>query len=1155
MKKITIAIILLSICFPSYVLAKDTDLYVLDAVIDDIQPDILLILDLSYSMRWPTYETFYVADATKCNGSTTSGGKTVNKGPYYLTSGTGHTYACKVSDNGDFDSTKIWYSDSTCSGGADGIFYFNDNSHAGYTTPCRRVDIAKIAVKQVLDYDKSGTVNCTDENGLKFLIGYEQFIDSGPSNCSKSGTTINCPSITFPVDIPKDCPTPPTSNCTYVCGKTGSPPAECQDYTKLGYAKISTAVNSISSPNGNTPVVFALEKALTYLNSSKAADTCAKDCRKKFVILMTDGDDTLACPVATGASYQSDQYKRRRETVARAKALADAGYKVFVIGIGSGMPYYLVNTLNWAAWYGQTDNPGDANSGSVTDYLIQSGSSYLFPSGITSCQSDGTAGGGSPANTGNVRCYVWTDYIKSPQVLTKCDGASGRPAVGANGCYCFAVANDPGQKTLNGYAYFASDADQLANVLMGIRDYIGELCAEDTSYVAPVVPISQFESTKSQNRIYLGMFKPTLKGMWNGNIKKYGIATGTEGVSVGTIIDMNNLPVMTTGSEIVDGAQSYWGTTPDKGDVTLGGVGAVLQAGNLDSRSIYTYFRTSTDLKNSSNEFSLSNTSPDYSTGKISTATLGVATTLERDDIIKFIRGWDVWDWNLNSDYNETRDWILGGIIHSRPYIINYGSQTNKKSVIYVGANDGMLHAFDNGTVGTSAEGTGEELWAFIPQELLPGLKNFKTATTPQFFVDGSPKAYIETDASGAVTKAILIFGLRRGGNYYYALNVSDPLAPEFLWAIGPNEIVTGTTTTSPATDYQELGQTWSAPRICKIKDSDTVTYPNGRWVAIFGGGYDDTAGHEDDPNWTGTDTKGKAVYIVDVNTGALVWKYTAGMTKCIPSDVTTLDTDGDGYVDRLYVGDLGGNMWRFDIGDPSARSGRIIFSGTGKIFYPPDVTYESDTAGDYSMLFFGTGDREAPKNTTFVNRLYAIKDRNLSSSIILNETRTDYPLVDVTTDVLQDPTSTQSQKETTLNNLKSGYGWFIKLTDAGSPVGEKSLASPVVFAGAVFYTTFTPTPVDNNDLCALKEGTGKVYILKYLTGNAVFNLDLSSDNQVTGTDRSEDIGGGIPSGIIIAISITNESVTAYGGIGGGVFSPELPQARSIIPVNWEIVF
>jgi type IV pilus assembly protein PilY1 len=132
-----------------------------------------------------------------------------------------------------------------------------------------------------------------------------------------------------------------------------------------------------------------------------------------------------------------------------------------------------------------------------------------------------------------------------------------------------------------------------------------------------------------------------------------------------------------------------------------------------------------------------------------------------------------------------------------------------------------MLHAFD--------DASGEELWAFIPPDLLNRLKQLSTAT-PGIFVDGSPRAYVTYDTSGNVTKAILIFGLRRGGNYYYALDVTTPTAPKYLWKIynGKGGL------------FKELGQTWSNPAIGKIPWK-------GRSWSPFRAGYDE--GQDDTAN------------------------------------------------------------------------------------------------------------------------------------------------------------------------------------------------------------------------------------------------------------------------------------------------------------------
>ncbi|MBS3919542.1 MAG: hypothetical protein KG012_11730 [Deltaproteobacteria bacterium] len=678
-----------------------------------------------------------------------------------------------------------------------------------------------------------------------------------------------------------------------------------------------------------------------------------------------------------------------------------------------------------------------------------------------------------------------------------------------------------------GGKYFYVYSSQSFNV--AFQTFIAEVLKESTSYVAPVVPISQMERTSSGNRMFLAMFKPTERSFWKGNIKKYGIATKIpegEANNIGDILDSWGKLAINSHKQIYDtengdsySARSYWSLEADGQNVEAGGVGEKLQERNFSSnpRKIYTYLGTNVNLTD--NAF----------TKSIAPQALGLSEsdTTGRDKIVDFIYGWDVYDENRNNKTDEKREWILGAFIHSRPIVVHYGAPYNV-SVVFAGANDGMLHAFHNGVPSgdTWTDGTGEELWAFIPPSLLDSLKNLNGEAL-QFFVDGSPKVYIGKDGAGNDVK-YLIFGLRRGGNRYIALDVTNPTSPKWLWEISPS-----------TTGFGQLGQTWSTPLIGKIK------YGSGdKWVFFIGGGYDENQ----DLSTPGNDTKGRAVYVVDVLTGGHIWSYTnntnAQMKYSIPSDVARVDTNGDGYIDRLYIGDMGGQIWRFDIdvrdanneNIPANWKGKMIFKSNSeasekrKIFYPPDVTLEK---GNFEMLFFGSGDREAPKEKTVINRLYAVKDKNLSTILTEND------LFDVTS------------VEATFTTVDAKSGWYIRLGDAG----EKSLSTSVVFHGVVYYTTFTPSIGKQGDVCFLGEGTGRLYALKYKTGYAA--LDLNDDGTISPIDdRSTSMGKEgettIPSGVII--TFIGGTAVAYAGVGGGVYIPPLPSTKSLIPINWRTV-
>jgi type IV pilus assembly protein PilY1 len=671
----------------------------------------------------------------------------------------------------------------------------------------------------------------------------------------------------------------------------------------------------------------------------------------------------------------------------------------------------------------------------------------------------------------------------------------------------------------HGRYFFSDNAQQLADAF---QDIVNEILEKSTSFVAPLVPVSRMERTSAGDKIYLALFQPVDGGMWSGNIKKFGVAQENNILSnifLGDIIDANGAAALDKDGQILPTAKSFWTTlNMDGGDVEKGGVGEVLK-NRSSSQNIYTYLGSNVNLPDSSNAFVEANITP---------AMLGLGSDIpERNKLVQFVRGYDAYDDNGNGNTTEKRDWILGSFLHSRPLLIHYET----RSVLFAGGNDGMLHAFD--------DSDGSELWAFIPPNLLTKLQALH-ADVIESFVDGSPKSFISYDSNGQITKAILIFGQRRGGNHYYALDITDPLVPKYLWKISPD-----------MPDYAELGQTWSSPMIGK------VAYLAGeRWVAFIGGGYDE---NQDNDPVTAPDSKGRAIYVVDVLDGSLVWHYSyaqnSEMAHSIPSDIQRVDTNGDGKIDRLYVGDMGGKMWRFDIGNPNPAlwTVKVVFnSNTGsekrKIFYPPDVTLEKDS-GDYEMLFFGTGDREHPKESTNINRLYAIKDKNPSAPLTENN------LVDVTQDSLQDDSTSEQDKAAILNALGTKDGWFIKLDQ--NP-GEKCLSSPVVYYGVVYYTSFAPNFGSEGDPCFVGEGTGRLYALRYKSGNAAFNLDgLGTDDALTRSDRSKTIGTGIPSGVIITF-IEGKTV-AYVGVGGPggprVPKPKLLSDKSIVPITWRIVF
>jgi type IV pilus assembly protein PilY1 len=302
-------------------------------------------------------------------------------------------------------------------------------------------------------------------------------------------------------------------------------------------------------------------------------------------------------------------------------------------------------------------------------------------------------------------------------------------------------------------------------------------------------------------------------------------------------------------------------------------------------------------------------------------------------------------------------------------------------------------------------------------------------------------------------------------------------------------------------------------------------------------------------------------------------------MTYSFPSEIAAIDSTNSGYTDRLYAADTGGRIWRFDVGftAPTSWTGRMIFSANPgspngtvnnsdkgrKIFYKPSVTSEVG----YTMLFFGTGDREHPLNTNVVDRLYALKDRN--QTLAKNEG----DMMDVTNDLLQTTTVTGNVANSnsitdilTRLNATTNYGWFIRLRDpdTDNALGEKVLSQPMIFNKAAFFTTYTPNTV-GGDLCTAGNlGVARQYAVNYKTGEAILNYFTGNDTGTALNDRAKSPGGGylgrkdrakttgdgIPSGVVILITAGGQTKMLT-GVGGAIASDNPPKGGSLIPLYW----
>ena len=659
------------------------------------------------------------------------------------------------------------------------------------------------------------------------------------------------------------------------------------------------------------------------------------------------------------------------------------------------------------------------------------------------------------------------------------------------------------------YHFTSQSPDALSEQLLAA---VNDILSRTSTFTAPVVPVTR---TTSGNRIYMAFFKPGEQNFWEGNVTKFGLSNDNE------IVDKDGDPATWPNGAMRDGAEPYWATidwaNPDKSNYM----------DNL-SRNIYTYLGTE-DLNNLSG----ANLFTDTNTG-LTEAIMGNPAN-STADIINYVRGADVFDEDEDGSTTENRAIITGDVLHSEPSIFKYiyadGSST---TMVYFGANDGMLHAVldtTEGAGGSPETSYGTESWAFIPPDQLHRLKYMVEGTEHPYYVDSTPKIFfydLDNDGildTGDGDRVILVCGERKGGTSYFALDVTDPLDPQYLWRVSQyNDNEAGT---SPTTVIPELGETWSEPQFGRVKTASGVD----THVVFLGGGY------------SSDNSKGKTVLAINVMTGTIVKQFTSGMSYSFPSTVTVIDEDGDGYADKVYAGDLGGQMWRFasftDPDDGSALTfpqcneiidhasypwtGQVFFkidnrtTNSRKFFYPPSVTLEKG----YDLVFMGTGDREdaccnnvSPTECSSgePDILCAVKDTHSSTTIIGERdiSGTLYPqdLVDVT-----DPSDTPPNLNASTGDVEpNGFadkGWYIRLVDdSGTAVGEKALAESTVFYKVFYITTFTP----NDDPC-MPGGESRLYALSYLTGAAAMDFDNDNTN-----DRSVIIGGGIPSKPVMVI-------------------------------------
>jgi type IV pilus assembly protein PilY1 len=486
------------------------------------------------------------------------------------------------------------------------------------------------------------------------------------------------------------------------------------------------------------------------------------------------------------------------------------------------------------------------------------------------------------------------------------------------------------------------------------------------------------------------------------------------------------------------------------------------------------------------------------------------STTNEQRDLVNYLRGDRRFETGKTAKYRE-REHVLGDIVNADPVVVGKPSeafdnvlnpgfdsfaaeQAARKKVLYVAANDGMLHAFDG-----TADGTGgQELFAYVPSAVLSGPS---TPATPSvdgiahranvnldhhFLVDQAPTVrsvdFNSTggnastwadDDDGADWRTLLVGGLGKGGRSYYALDVTDPtawtsedeVAKQVLWEF---------------TDA-DMGYSFAQPVITKM---------NGYgWVVILTSGYNNIR--------TGvTADRGKGfMYVLNAKTGVLLKKVSTGVgSEASPSGLAKINAfepdSTEAIADAAYAGDLFGNLWRFDL---TASDGNVPLPTKIAEFKDSGGTAQPITAEPRIVINPGTFDRWVFAGT---GRLLDLSDRQNSQDQAFYGFRDGTRLQFFTSSTLPDGISfpidsgdladvddstLESDGGLTTAQLEGKIGWVRRLTLEENGANERMVDAIVANSGVVAFATKIPS---NEDVC-VPGVKSRVYAVSYATANS----------------------------------------------------------------------
>lgn len=890
-----------------------------------------------------------------------------------------------------------------------------------------------------------------------------------------------------------------------------------------------------AKPSSSTPLRTALSKAgryyagkLSSINNVSATDPMQYACQRNYTILSTDGywNETATPTRIDGSTAIGDQdgsaARPYLDPNATANTLADVAYYYYATDLRASA---YSNTLSASGVDVASNSVADGQQRMYTSTLGLGASGYmLFQEGYTALGSGdyydvsvGTTA--SATNASNGICSWQTS------------GSCGWPKPTNN---TQTTIDDLWHAAVNGRGVYYS-ASNATSLKTGLSTFLSSVQAATSN--SATATTSTPNVTASDNYV----FKSTFRSVdWYGELARYTIDVSTGALSSyvdwsesGTVNSAANTAATALYDNLVAASRNIYTY-----NATTGSLQAFTWASLTTAQKAY--FQITGGAISGLSQLCSSGTLCIATASQVDSTTAGSSTGAGGINLVNFLRGDRSNESSDASKYYRARTHALGDLVDSAPVYVSAplfsykdsgyaafkSAQSSRQGMVYVGGNDGMLHAFN--------ASTGVESWAYIPSLLLPNLykladKNY--GSNHVNYVNATPKtgdAYFD-----GAWHTLLIGGLGGGGRGFYALDITTPASPSVLW-----EFTHDTSKTTGYTTDADLGYSYGIPVITKLSD--------GTWVVIVSSGYNNVS----------PGTGHGIVWILNAKTGAILKKIDtgAGSSSAAVSGCSTAPCPAglaqlSAYVDsastnnlalRLYGGDLLGNVWRIDISALTAANAASTTvtpqllatladsSGTRQpVTTRPELGYSN---GNY-LVFVGTGELLGLSDltSTQTQSIYAIKDPLTTSTATAglygsprstpcsSSTKTNCFVKQTLSDSggVRTATSTVSYAV----DLGTMNGWFADLPESG----ERLTTDIDLQLGTLAFTTNIPSTSTG---CSVG-GSSYLNYFSYTTGLSV------GTSTSTGVLLSSGTTTGLSSGVSL-VRLANGKVVAITNLSDG---------------------